>query len=125
MNKLIVKDYKQQFREENNSNFSKNITATLEYNGKNYFYTGGQADFGEFIEVRNENNILILDICKIYKKFTNHQSLINKKEISKDFYNKLMKNKEEKERFARENYFMKKSNEDIFILVSDSTNMKK
>lgn len=36
-----------------------------------------------------------------------------------------MKNKEEKERFARENYFMKKSNEDIFILVSDSTNMKK
>ena len=46
-------------------------------------------------------------------------------EKNNNFYNKLMKNKEEKERFARENYFMKKSNEDIFILVSDSTNMKK
>lgn len=90
MNKLIVKDYKQQFREENNSNFSKNITATLEYNGKTYFYTGGKADFGDFMEIRNENNVLILDICKIYKKFTNHQSLINKEEISKEFYNELI-----------------------------------
>ena len=90
MNELIIRDYKEQFREENNSNFSKNLTATLEYNGKTYFYTGGKADFGDFMEIRNENNLLILDICKIYKKFTNHQSLINKEEISKDFYNELM-----------------------------------
>ena len=90
MDKLIIRNYKEQFREENNSNFSKNLTATLEYNGKTYFYTGGKADFGDFMEIRNENNILILDICKIYKKFTNHQSLINKEEISKEFYNELM-----------------------------------
>ncbi|MBU4538106.1 MAG: septum formation initiator family protein [Weeksellaceae bacterium] len=42
-----------------------------------------------------------------------------------DFYKKLMNNKSEKEKFARENYFMKKPNEEIFILVVDSTNLKK
>ncbi len=41
------------------------------------------------------------------------------------FYKKLMNNKEEKEKFARENYFMKKPNEEIFILVADSTNIQK
>ncbi|PIE51069.1 MAG: septum formation inhibitor [Flavobacteriales bacterium] len=38
-----------------------------------------------------------------------------------NFYKKLIKDKNEKERFARENYFMKKDNEEIFILVVDST----
>lgn len=42
-----------------------------------------------------------------------------------DFYKKLMNDKSEKEKFARENYFMKKPNEEIFILVVDSTNLKK
>ncbi|KIA83313.1 septum formation inhibitor [Kaistella solincola] len=42
-----------------------------------------------------------------------------------DFYKKLMNNKEEKEKFARENYFMKKPNEEIFILVVDSANAVK
>ena len=37
------------------------------------------------------------------------------------FYKKLMNNKSEKEKYARENYFMKKPNEEIFILVVDST----
>jgi cell division protein FtsB len=41
-----------------------------------------------------------------------------------DFYRKLMNDKSEKEKFARENYFMKKPNEEIFILVVDSTNIK-
>ncbi len=41
------------------------------------------------------------------------------------FYNKLMNNKNEKEKFARENYFMKKPDEEIFILVADSTNISK
>ena len=40
-----------------------------------------------------------------------------------DFYKKLMNNKDEKEKYARENYFMKKPNEEIFILVVDSTNL--
>lgn len=42
-------------------------------------------------------------------------------EKNEAFYNKLMYNKSEKEKFARENYFMKKSNEEIFILVADTT----
>ena len=36
-----------------------------------------------------------------------------------------MNDKSEKEKFARENYFMKKPNEEIFILVVDSSNTKK
>lgn len=39
------------------------------------------------------------------------------------FYKKLMNNKSEKEKYARENYFMKKPNEEIFILVADSANV--
>ena len=41
------------------------------------------------------------------------------------FFKKLMNDKQEKEKFARENYFMKKPNEEIFILVVDSANLKK
>ncbi len=41
------------------------------------------------------------------------------------YFMKLMNNKGEKERYARENYFMKKPNEEIFILVVDSTQAKK
>ncbi len=41
------------------------------------------------------------------------------------FYKKLMNNKDEKEKFARENYFMKKPNEEIFILVVDSASISK
>lgn len=41
-----------------------------------------------------------------------------------EFYKKLMNNKSEKEKFARENYFMKKPNEEIFILVVDSSQIK-
>jgi len=46
-------------------------------------------------------------------------------EKNNQFYNRLMTNKNEKEKFARENYFMKKPNEEIFILVADSTKVKK
>ncbi len=45
-------------------------------------------------------------------------------EKNDQFYKKLMNNKDEKEKFARENYFMKKPNEEIFILVADSTKTK-
>ncbi|HEX7870111.1 MAG TPA: septum formation initiator family protein [Chryseobacterium sp.] len=41
------------------------------------------------------------------------------------FYKKLMNNKSEKEKYARENYFMKKPNEEIFILVVDSAKIAK
>ncbi|SDE48043.1 FtsB family cell division protein [Riemerella columbipharyngis] len=46
-------------------------------------------------------------------------------EKNDSLYRKLMFIKSEKERFARENYFMKKPDEQIFILVADSTNVSK
>ncbi len=56
-----------------------------------------------------------------------HQLDYYKKEYEKNdaFYKKLMNNKDEKEKYARENYFMKKPNEEIFILVVDSTKIQK
>ncbi|MDR3273086.1 MAG: septum formation initiator family protein [Flavobacteriaceae bacterium] len=36
-------------------------------------------------------------------------------------YNSLKNNKETRETYARENYFFKKNNEDIFIVVSQDT----
>jgi len=39
------------------------------------------------------------------------------------FYTNLMLNKSEREKYARENYFMKKKNEEIFIVVIDSLNI--
>ena len=36
-------------------------------------------------------------------------------------YNSLKNNKEMREKYARENYFFKKNNEDIFIVVTEDT----
>lgn len=49
-----------------------------------------------------------------------------KQEFQKNdaYFKKLMSNKVEKEKYARENYFMKKPNEEIFILLVDSTKAK-
>ena len=44
-------------------------------------------------------------------------------EKNEAFYKKLMQNKDEKEKYARENYFMKRKNEEIFILVVDSATL--
>lgn len=62
------------------------------------------------------------EINKYEKQLTYYKSEYQKNDI---FYKKLMNNKSEKEKYARENYFMKKPNEEIFILVVDSTNIKK
>lgn len=64
---------------------------------------------------------------ELNKEINKYEEQLNfyKKEFEKNdnFYKKLMQNKSEKEKFARENYFMKKSNEEIFILVADSTSI--
>ncbi len=61
------------------------------------------------------------DISKYEKQLQFYKDEYKKND---DFYKKLMNNKGEKEKYARENYFMKKPNEEIFILVADSTNTK-
>ena len=62
------------------------------------------------------------EIVRYEKQLAYYKSEYHKND---EFYKKLMTNKSEKEKFARENYFMKKPNEEIFILVVDSTNLKK
>ena len=67
-------------------------------------------------------NELNSEVNKYEEQLTYYKSEYQKND---DFYKKLMNNKAEKEKFARENYFMKKPNEEIFILVVDSSNTKK
>lgn len=67
-------------------------------------------------------NDLNKEIDKYEQQFAYYKSEYEKND---KFYKKLMNNKQEKEKFARENYFMKKPNEEIFILVADSTSIKK
>lgn len=62
------------------------------------------------------------EINKYEKQLAYYKSEYQKND---EFYKKLMNNKSEKEKYARENYFMKKPNEEIFILVVDSTNLTK
>ncbi|MDO4763712.1 MAG: septum formation initiator family protein [Flavobacteriaceae bacterium] len=70
-----------------------------------------------------------LVINNLNKEISKHeqQLIFYQAELKKNnaHYKKLTQNKDEKEKFARENYFMKKSNEEIFILVTDSTETTK
>lgn len=69
--------------------------------------------------------LVIKDLNKEIDKYEEELAYY-KTEFQKNdaFYKKLMNNKSEKEKFARENYFMKKKNEEIFILVVDSSAIK-
>ena len=73
------------------------------------------------------DNTSWLVIRELDKEINKYEEQVNfyKNEFEKNdkFYKKLMLNKSEKEKFARENYFMKKSNEEIFILVIDSSSL--
>ncbi|WP_018676067.1 FtsB family cell division protein [Riemerella columbina] len=73
----------------------------------------------------NNSFLVINELNGEIKKYES-QLVYYKQEYEKnnDFYKKLMDNKGEKEKFARENYFMKRPNEEIFILVVDSTSAK-
>lgn len=62
------------------------------------------------------------DIANYEKELEYYKSEYEKNDA---FYKKLMNNKSEREKFARENYFMKKKNEEIFIVVVDSSAIKK
>lgn len=70
-----------------------------------------------------------LVVKELNRDISNYEKELNyyKSEYEKNdtFYKKLMNNKSEREKFARENYFMKKKNEEIFIVVVDSSAIKK
>lgn len=71
-------------------------------------------DSTSFLVLRDLDN----EIEKYEQKLEYYKEEYNK---NTQYYNQLMNNKNEKEKFARENYFMKKRNEEIFILVADTT----
>lgn len=57
-----------------------------------------------------------IEIQKKEKEMAHLQSLI---ELDKQNYRELTSDREQLEKFARENYLMKKENEDIFILIPE------
>lgn len=75
-------------------------------------------DNTSFLVINDLNN----EINKNEEKLAYYKAEYEKND---NYFKKLMNNKAEKEKFARENYFMKKPNEEIFILVVDSTQTKK
>lgn len=74
----------------------------------------------------NTSFLVVNELNGDIKKYE-HQLDYYKNEYEKNdaFFKKLMNNKDEKEKYARENYFMKKPNEEIFILVADSITIDK
>ncbi len=75
------------------------------------------------------DNTSFLVVNELNGEIQRYEKQLNyyKEEYQKNdaFYKKLMNNKSEKEKYARENYFMKKPNEEIFILVVDSSAVAK
>lgn len=69
--------------------------------------------------------LVVKDLNKEITKYEQELSYYKNAYQKNDaFYKKLMNNKSEREKFARENYFMKKKNEEIYILVVDSSAIK-
>lgn len=74
----------------------------------------------------NTSWLVIRDLDKEIHKYEEQLKFFqNEFDKNEALYKKLKQNKSEKEKFARENYFMKKKNEEIFILVADSTSTSK
>lgn len=75
----------------------------------------------------DSNSFLVID--KLNKEINKYENQLNyyKTEYEKndDYYKRLMNDRSEKEKYARENYFMKKPNEEIFIIVTDSADTEK
>ena len=73
----------------------------------------------------NTSWLVIRDLNREINKYEEQLDFYkNEYEKNDQFYKKLMLNKSEKEKYARENYFMKKRNEEIFILVVDRSKIK-
>lgn len=65
------------------------------------------------------------DLAQQISTYENEKKLLEEKlQQSKEKYTLLKTDKNERERYARENYFMKKSNEDIIIVTYKQDSMK-
>jgi cell division protein DivIC len=95
------------------------------------------------IKVITNKYLLILSVFIVWMVFFDENSILMHREFDKEidklnsekeYYNsqidqdkeiiKKLKNKEELEKFAREEYNMKKDNEDIYIIEYDTLNKK-
>jgi cell division protein DivIC len=95
------------------------------------------------IKVITNKYLLILSVFIVWMVFFDENSILMHREFNKEidklnsekeYYNsqidqdkeiiKKLKNKEELEKFAREEYNMKKDNEDIYIIEYDTLNKK-
>ncbi|MGM5629542.1 septum formation initiator family protein [Apibacter raozihei] len=61
------------------------------------------------------------EISKLRHEKEHYKSKLDSEYIQ---YNNLKNNKEAREKYARENYFFKKNNEDIFIIVTKEDSVK-
>ena len=75
------------------------------------------------IKVITNKYLLILSVFIVWMVFFDENSILMHREFDKEIIKKL-KNKEELEKFAREEYNMKKDNEDIYIIEYDTLNKK-
>lgn len=65
------------------------------------------------------------DLAKQISTYENEKKVLEEKlKQSKEKYTLLKTDKNERERYARENYFMKKSNEDIIIVTYKQDSIK-
>ncbi|TWP22520.1 septum formation initiator family protein [Apibacter muscae] len=89
--------------------------------------------------------IILLSIFIVWMIFFDTNSYLTHRELNKELskikheksyykskldsehaqYTNLKYNKDARERYARENYFFKRKNEDIFIIIQDSNTIKK
>jgi len=67
------------------------------------------------------HNALNKEINKLNDEKKYYTEKLTKDSIS---YKELKYNKDAREKYARENYFMKKNNEDIFIIVNENDTLK-
>ncbi len=98
--------------------------------------TSSQTSYSLWKFIKNKY-VIIIAIFVVWMFFFDMNSILAHKKISDELsethhkikyysekfiqdsiaYNKLKHNRKEREKYARENYYMKKKNEDIFIIV--------
>jgi len=86
---------------------------------RNIFFLTGSA-FAIWMLFFDENNLMVQysrrkELISLQKKSSFYQHEITKVEMQ---YQELVTNSESRQKFAREQYMMKKDNEDVFVIVN-------
>lgn len=97
----------------------KNLFIKLPPIFRNIFFLTGSA-FAIWMLFFDENNLMVQysrrqELIALQKKSNFYKREITKVEKQ---YQELITNSESQQKFARENYMMKKDNEDVFVIVN-------